>query len=410
MTFFYMPEKIVLAHGAQGACIYDLRRPTAVLYRLDAEATVLVNALLAGESALGGDSSPGSELLSTLLKVGLLCEGIAPVVAATDNVPRARQAAWIEVTSKCQLQCVYCYGDFGGKDYESMTPASAALAVDELLANGFYDLRIIGGEPLLEESLVREMVNRIRTMPGTSVEIFTNGLLLTPEFVDFCRRQEVRLVLGLYGADRSECQNVTGVARVHERQQDVFRMLNEIGVPFRVSITRNRYNNNASLTKLASIYGIHQEALREDHVRSVGRGRIEVNSIDADGDRHSPFTITEAVFRRRIPSDKILRRLQGGHDCFASRVCVSPSLDVYPCTMERSVSYGNLSHLPLETILELGKPYRQAGKDSIASCRKCEYRYACFDCRVQRESPEGDFFSKPRYCAYDPEIGVWSTH
>jgi radical SAM protein with 4Fe4S-binding SPASM domain len=398
---YCLPKRVILVRGTCGACLYDLRQPVAILYKLDAEAVAVINKLLSNKFI--PETPSIRQLLVHLLTNGLLQEDSHPETTDTVVVTPQKRAAWIEVTNRCQLKCVFCYGEFGGRNCLSMDLKSAYKAINELLENDFFNLCIIGGEPLLEESLVRAMVHQIHAMPAVTVEIFTNGLLLSKNFIDFCQQHEVRLALGLYGANRSECKNVTGVASVYDQQKKVFRMIEASGIPYRVSITRNRYNNSVSLMQLASIYGIPHKALREDHARSAGRGR----SLDLKELGQQKFTITEDVFRRSILSDKILRRMQGGHNCFASKVCISPSLDVYPCIMERSISYGNLSYSSLETILEFAKPYRNAGKDNIISCRQCEYRYACFDCRAQRKS-DSNFLAKPDCCAYNPEVGIWS--
>ena len=44
-------------------------------------------------------------------------------------------------------------------------------------------------------------------------------------------------------------------------------------------------------------------------------------------------------------------------------------------------------------------------KDHIDDCRCCEYRYACFDCRPN--SLETNIASKPWYCTYNVNDGVW---
>ena len=47
-------------------------------------------------------------------------------------------------------------------------------------------------------------------------------------------------------------------------------------------------------------------------------------------------------------------------------------------------------------------------KDDISTCSVCEFRYACFDCRVFIEDKE-DLFSKPRKCKYNPYTGKWKN-
>jgi SPASM domain peptide maturase of grasp-with-spasm system len=51
-------------------------------------------------------------------------------------------------------------------------------------------------------------------------------------------------------------------------------------------------------------------------------------------------------------------------------------------------------------------------KDKIKTCKICEFRYMCSDCRAYIEDPD-DLYSKPLKCGYNPyttEWGQWSTH
>lgn len=45
-------------------------------------------------------------------------------------------------------------------------------------------------------------------------------------------------------------------------------------------------------------------------------------------------------------------------------------------------------------------------KDLIKTCKDCEFRYICNDCRAFTEDPD-DIYSKPLKCGYNPYIGEW---
>lgn len=49
----------------------------------------------------------------------------------------------------------------------------------------------------------------------------------------------------------------------------------------------------------------------------------------------------------------------------------------------------------------------KANKDRIETCKSCEYRYICTDCRAYVEDPE-NMLSKPLKCNYDPFSGIWN--
>ncbi|MGB3183895.1 MAG: grasp-with-spasm system SPASM domain peptide maturase [Cyclobacteriaceae bacterium] len=69
--------------------------------------------------------------------------------------------------------------------------------------------------------------------------------------------------------------------------------------------------------------------------------------------------------------------------------------------------YGNVQDMPLTEALrnkEFTK-YWKLKKNDITTCKDCEFRYICTDCRVFRESE--DLYAKPSKCSYDPYTCTW---
>ena len=75
--------------------------------------------------------------------------------------------------------------------------------------------------------------------------------------------------------------------------------------------------------------------------------------------------------------------------------------------MERKIIYGNLKEKPLKELLYDNKHFLMLTKDNINSCKYCEFRYACFDCRPDRLSD--NIYEKPWYCTYNPEERYWMS-
>jgi len=52
------------------------------------------------------------------------------------------------------------------------------------------------------------------------------------------------------------------------------------------------------------------------------------------------------------------------------------------------------------------KKYWNITKDQIETCKDCEFRYVCTDCRAYLKNPSS-MFSKPLKCGYNPYKGIW---
>lgn len=391
---------VTIAYGVTGSCIYDLRNATAKIYRLDKEATDLVRLITTKPSFTTTESC--TKFVSELVANAILVEknGNSALEGYIEG-PKQSFVAWIEVTENCQLSCSYCYGSFGKKKKTTISETCIDMLVEQLKINGFTVFRLIGGEPLIYKQTVQTLVSKLSSICESKIELYTNGLLLTKEFLAFCKDNNVKLAIGIFGANEIECSTVTGAKNVWTKHYDIINLVRASGVSYRISITRTGANSSASNEQLASIYKFPVERLRQDHVKSVGRAKNNARVLQT-----SSKAITKEYFSRKFPSALIRKNIVGGHPCYENKLCITSALYVHPCIMERSVVYGNLLSTPLAEIVRAGTPYMSASKDSVAICRDCEYRYACFDCRVERVSPD-DFYSKSSNCGYNPHTGIW---
>jgi SPASM domain peptide maturase of grasp-with-spasm system len=98
------------------------------------------------------------------------------------------------------------------------------------------------------------------------------------------------------------------------------------------------------------------------------------------------------------------RRYNG---CLNRKVSVDAAGEIRNCPSLAS-SYGNIRDTRLPVAI------RQAGfqdkwhitKDQIDTCRDCEFRYVCSDCRAYVDNPQ-DPYSKPLKCGYNPYTAAW---
>ena len=93
-----------------------------------------------------------------------------------DRYGRAIRHLRISVTTRCNLNCIYCH-------MEGENPSGNEMSVDEIakICKAFYDLgvqkvKITGGEPLLRKDIV-EIVQEMP--PFKDISIVTNGTLLS---------------------------------------------------------------------------------------------------------------------------------------------------------------------------------------------------------------------------------------
>lgn len=95
------------------------------------------------------------------------------------------------------------------------------------------------------------------------------------------------------------------------------------------------------------------------------------------------------------------------NSCLNRKISVDEYGEIRNCpSMPRS--FGNAARVPLAAALEADgfREHWGVTKDQVATCRDCEFRFVCTDCRAWVRDP-ADARSKPARCSYDPYTAEW---
>lgn len=299
--------------------------------------------------------------------------------------------AWIEVTNQCNLRCKHCYNESDVQCDKRMTIEQFQWVIDCLVEKGVKRIQIIGGEPFWDKKLLKnELDYAIRKFER--IEIFTNGTIITDEWFEYFAKNNICIALSVYSYDKDEHDKVTGVKGSWEKTNSVIKQLKKHNIEYRVCNVLmkdvNIKNNNTDLYKLSS---------EKDIVRMTGRGNFGLLSDELIRKK----LITKQTFKYKL-NVSFCRNMVTGHNCFNSRIYISADLDVYPCVMERRFKHCNILEF---AGISLDESIKKLNKDNIDECSKCEFRYACFDCRP--DSLSENILEKPWYCTYSPQKGIW---
>lgn len=164
------------------------------------------------------------------------------------------RALSLAVAQKCNLGCTYCYaqgGSFGGpaKSMEADTAlASVDLLFGDVAAGERVNLSFLGGEPLLNRSVIRAATERARAIAdGRGAEvtfsITTNGTQLTPDDGDFFEEHGFAVTVSLDGAGAAHDRlrpfrsGRGSFSRVMERVAPLLERQRRMQVSARVTVT-----------------------------------------------------------------------------------------------------------------------------------------------------------------------------
>ncbi len=106
-----------------------------------------------------------------------------------------------------------------------------------------------------------------------------------------------------------------------------------------------------------------------------------------------------------IEQDTLLESLSF-NSCLNKKISIDVNGDIKNCP-SMTKSYGNIKNQTLKSVLELPdfRHLWNINKDQIETCKVCEFRYICTDCRAFLESDNS--LAKPKKCSYNPYTMKW---
>jgi radical SAM protein with 4Fe4S-binding SPASM domain len=304
------------------------------------------------------------------------------------------QFAWLELTDRCNLGCIHCYRDSRPSQLpEKETALSEGFrhVISELAELGCSRIQFTGGEPLLLGDQLLDFIS-LAEQKGFQVMVFTNLTLLTTRVAKFFKQHNVRVRTSLYAPDEELHDSITTVKGSFARTVRSIRGLVSETVPVMIGIIALRQNEG----RIDETIRFAKEELGVDWVKvsevlQVGRGCTVASDDFMSVDKRPPFS--------KVSREEFIARLHG-HSCLRGKIAIASSGEVLPCPFLRNTVLGNVRQQSLHDIMvsdEL-KQIWELTKDQIDTCKDCEYRYACFDCRAKAKS----LMRKPSDCIYDP--------
>lgn len=227
---------------------------------------------------------------------------------------------WLEITGKCQLECVHCYAESGPTGTHGvMTAADWLRVIDECAHLGVGMVQFIGGEPTLHPDLPRLVEHALES--GLEVEVFSNLVHVSDRIWDVFTRSGVRLACSWYSDDPKQHLLITKRNTHARTRANITRALAH-GIPVRAGIIGMLDGQNvAAATAELKALGVTEVGV--DHLRQVGRG---IRDRDAS-----------------------IAELCG--NCGDGVIAVGPDGAVWPCVFTRWMPVGNVQDATLAEVL-----------------------------------------------------------
>lgn len=280
--------------------------------------------------------------------------------------------AGIEVTARCNLDCIHCYHVLASGP--ELDFAELRSLMDALAALGTMELTLTGGEPFLRPDFP-DILRYAVESKGFLVKIFSNLTLFTPEHAALLERFPVhRVETSILGPTAAFHDTLTRRAGSFDAVVAAIRLLRERGIPVEAKTVLMREN----LPVLDDLYALAAElGIRFRHDDGI--------FVESNG-RRGP--LVRRISDREVIRDRKRRgynaRVDRPHPCNAARsiMHVSPGGNVYPCG-PFPLAAGNIRETPLEDIWRhapLMERVRTLSNPDYRGCRDCRYLLRCNGC------------------------------
>lgn len=248
---------------------------------------------------------------------------------------------WLELTNRCNLECVHCYSDSsprsGGDDlldehdYRQILREAADL--------GCRQVQFIGGEPTLNKALP-ELISTATAYGYSFIEVYSNLVSLSVEVQSAIVRHGVRVATSVYSATPDMHDAVTGRHGSHVRTISNLRKLVSLGVQVRVGVIIQADSAESANETKRYLHDLGVVNVSSDHVREFGRGDV--------GNCGS------------------MEKLCGS--CAGKTLCITPTGAALPCIMSRAWPLGSVKEHSLQqiTISPLNKEIRASIQSAVS--------------------------------------------
>ena len=195
----------------------------------------------------------------------------------------------IHVADQCNLNCKGCehYSGLVNKAiFHSPERIKADLQRLHSLIDDIYRIRILGGEPLLNEKICTIMMYVREVYPESDINIVTNGLLLknmNDNFFDTCRENNVSLYISYYPP-------------MIGKMEDLRSFLDDKCVRYTITSLMSTFRIKYTMEKQSDVEGIFRSCAQA-HCYNLYDGKIAACFL--------PFTTKyfNEYFEKKLPED-----------------------------------------------------------------------------------------------------------
>jgi radical SAM protein with 4Fe4S-binding SPASM domain len=233
------------------------------------------------------------------------------------NWKRSLDFLWLEITPKCNLNCIHCYADstpFNPLE-SKMTFQNWVSVMKESFELGCRKIQFIGGEPTIHPEFLN-FVKIAKKIGYEFIEVYTNGTVLSDDMFSIFQEHDVNIAFSFYSSNADTHDKITLGKGSYLKTDKNIRKALQLGLKIRVGVIEMEENENQTSNTVNYLKSLGIKNIRIDGKREIGRGR-------ENGKDTNPMS-----------------QLCGA--CWKGKLAVDASGNIFPCVFSRANIIGSV--------------------------------------------------------------------
>lgn len=183
------------------------------------------------------------------------------------------------ITGKCNLRCRHCYMSAPQAKYGELTTKQCLKIINQISNANIGRVSLTGGEPLVREDFW-QLVDALREKRIVIHQIFTNGVLLTDEFLEQLKARDIRC--GIYlSFDCCGCHDwLRGVPGAEQAAVEAAKRARRHGFPVSIETALHKGNLNKLMETYELLKSLDISFWKISSTVSVGNWEKEQGQYD----------------------------------------------------------------------------------------------------------------------------------
>ncbi|WP_461207632.1 radical SAM protein [Clostridium sp. DL1XJH146] len=308
------------------------------------------------------------------------------------------KVASIELTNKCNIRCLHCYGNFGEIKSEVMSLSKSKTLLDDLKNMGVQLIELTGGEITVHPN-IKEILLHAVNLNFDQISFLTNGIALSDDIIDILikNRSKIYVQIDLHSLDDNYLKWFTKVPNTLNLIKSNIIKLSENNVRMRIAtiITRKNMDEIEDIADWVHNLGIKNYGISP--VISLGRAINSDSNLFLNED--DAYNVNQKLEKINKKYKKFLSIVEGDRSrnkncgCLTPHVVIASTGDIKICTMDNlkyfNSSIGNVFEKNIKDIYDDNVEYintffnMSAPQFDSLECKECKNKYFCSNCLLR---------------------------